>query len=84
MDYNYVRMRNAAHMGERALTEHYRKLYEAGFPVKTYSVILNYVIILLAVIAVLLGVYITFVIFKEKNTATAMLDTFKVWRCCLC
>ena len=84
MDYNYVRMRNAAHMGDRALTEHYRKLYEAGHPIKTYSVILNYVIILLFVIAVLLGIYIAFIILKDKNTVTAMLDVFKMWRCWLC
>jgi prolipoprotein diacylglyceryltransferase len=84
MDYNYVRMRNAAHMGDRALTEHYRKLYEAGPPIKTYSVMLNYVIILLVVIAALLGAYIAFIIFKEESTVTAMLDIFRVWRCCLC
>ena len=58
MDYNYVRMRNAEHADDRALAEHYRKLYEAGPRQKTYSVILNYIMALLTVIAVALGIYI--------------------------
>ncbi len=60
MDYNYVRMRNAAHAGDTALAEYYRKLYEAGTETKTASPVLNYVIALLAAAAAALFIYIMY------------------------
>ena len=84
MDYNYVRMRNAAHVGDKALTDHYKKLYEAGPPLKTYSVILNYIIILLSVIALALGVYIAFVVYKEMNPVVGLSEIYKLRRCVIC
>ncbi|MGN0164066.1 MAG: hypothetical protein ACI4EA_10900 [Candidatus Ornithomonoglobus sp.] len=60
MDYNYVRMRNAARAGDTALAEYYRKLYEAGTETRTVSPVLNYVIALLAVVVAALFIYIMY------------------------
>lgn len=60
MDYNYVRMRDAAAAGDDALAEHYRRLYEAGPEKADDTALLNYIIALLAAVALALGVYIAF------------------------
>lgn len=59
MDYNYVRMRNARKAGDTVLEEHYRKLLGSGGSAGNTGV-QNYVIILLAAVAVILGIYIVF------------------------
>ena len=84
MDYNYVRKRNAAKAGDKALTEHYKRLYEAKPIVKSYSVILNYIIALLILIAISLGAYILFIVFKENKTAVSVVEFCKVWRNGIC
>lgn len=70
MDYNYVRMRNAEKAGNKELAAHYKELYENP-PNKTVREIpiLNYVIALLAVIAVALGAYIAHTHYKAQNAA---------------
>lgn len=69
MDYNYVRMRNAEAAGDSALAENYRRLYESGPESPTVPSTLNYVIALLAAIALALGVYIAFVSRPVKPVA---------------
>ena len=66
MDYNYVRMRDAASKGDAALAAKYRGLYEKGRS-GADSHILNLVIALLLAVAVALGVYIA--ITGNKNAA---------------
>ena len=58
MDYNYVRMRNAASRGDIELTAKYRKLYEKGKS-RTDSHMLDWLIVLLFVVAIALGIYIS-------------------------
>ena len=58
MDYNYVRMRNAASRGDIELTAKYRKLYERGKS-RTDSHMLDWLIALLLVVAIALGIYIS-------------------------
>ena len=84
MDYNYVRMRNAAKAGDKVLTEHYRRLYEAKPVVKSYSAALNYIIALLGIIAVALGAYILLVVLKEQKTASSLMELCKWWRNNIC
>lgn len=57
MDYNYIRMRNAIKAGNDELAAQYRKLYESGKDIKATSHIIDYVLVLLIVIAIALGVY---------------------------
>lgn len=60
MDYNYVRMRNAAKAGDKGLADYYRKLYESGMSGRAEPHALNYILALLAVTAAALGVYIAY------------------------
>ncbi len=70
MDYNYVRMRNAEKNGDKELAAHYRSLYENPQKKTVCKLpILNYIIALLAVIAVALGVYIAHTHYKVQNAS---------------
>ena len=66
MDYNYVRMRNAASQGDAELAAKYRKLYQKGKS-GADSHILDLLIALLLAVAVALGIYIAAT--GNKNTA---------------
>ncbi len=68
MDYNYVRMRNARKAGDHALEEHYKRLLERGVKSMNDSRALTYAIILLAAVAVILGIYI---VYTEVSGGTA-------------
>lgn len=76
MDYNYVRMRKAASMGDMALAEQYRKLFEAGIEQPSETDVMNYIILLLAVVAISLGIYIAFS--NSGTDVAALLDTVMV------
>ena len=71
MDYNYVRMRNARSAGDKALEEHYKKLPERGMNTADDSRALTYVIVLLAAVAVILGMYIFFTEITDNGIAEA-------------
>ena len=58
MDYNYVRMRDALKNGELEKSEEFKLLYEGAKEKITSIPVLNYIIVILACISLLLGVYI--------------------------
>lgn len=66
MDYNYVRMRDALAAGDGERAEHYRALYESGTEKSTVFSAVNCAIAILALVAVLLGFYISH---SEKKLA---------------
>lgn len=71
MDYNYVRMRNAEKEGNTELAAQYRNLYESGKDIKETSHIIDYVLILLVIVAIALGIYA--VCYKHSvNTASSL------------
>lgn len=65
MDYNYVRMRKAQRLGDEALAAYYRNLCEKGKPVRRDYTIYNAVIIILAVIVLMMGIFIIYSETKE-------------------
>ena len=69
MDYNYVRMRNAASRGDTELAAKYRRLYEKG-KAGADSHILDLIIVLLLAVAIALGIYIV----MTGNEKTVMPD----------
>lgn len=71
MDYNYVRMRNARSAGDKALEENYKKLLERGMNTADDSRALTYVIVLLAAVAVILGMYIFFTEITDNGITEA-------------
>ncbi len=75
MDYNYIRMRNAAKDGNIELAEQYRQLYESGKDIKETSHIIDYVLVLLVVITIALGAYSVFYSRSVKNIAPQMSTT---------
>lgn len=69
MDYNYVRMRNAASRKDAVLAEKYRKLYEKRKSGKENVNILNLTIIIMLIIAFGLGLYIILTNGKQSLSA---------------
>lgn len=60
MNYNYVRMRNARNNNDFEKAEYYRKLYESGKSRNDKVTAVDYIILLLLLIALLLGIYILY------------------------
>lgn len=60
MDYNYVRMRNAAKEGDYNMEAYYKKLYEEGIANEDNTRLLTIAIAVLSVLVVLLGAYIIY------------------------